>query len=129
MSFIRTTGLLCSIILSLNACQSHSRYLFQFDTRITDDGYKLFQLMYPQPEPVLRLPSKDQARRESRPNVSEKRMLAVLEQTMEDNGYCRDGYVLLGRYAGKTSNRIRGECRDKATLADRQLYPDTIKQW
>lgn len=129
MIFFRTVALLFSAVLSLSACQSHSVHTLEFGTRITDDGYKLFQLVYPQAEPELRLPSQSQHRREPRPAVSEKRVLSVLEKTIETNGYCREGYTLLGRYAGETTNRIRGECHDKANTMDRQLYPDTITQW
>jgi hypothetical protein len=56
-------------------------------------------------------------------------MQNMLDEIMEQSQYCRDGYVLLGRYAGETTRRLRGECKDRATDEDRRLFPDTVERW
>lgn len=118
-------------LLSLSACQSSSPRSFEFDTRITTDGYKLFQLAYPPSDVELRLLRADaSARARGQPKVvTERRALSVLEQILANNGYCRQGYILLGRPGGETSNRLRGECREKADARDRKAFPDTIERW
>lgn len=121
-------SILC-LLLSLSGCQSKLPQAFTFDTRITTDGYKLFQLAHPRILHQARLPSTSNDRRQRSQHYSEKRILSALEQTLSGNGYCRQGYVLLGRAGGETSNRLRGECREKATPRDRQIYTDTIERW
>lgn len=115
--------------LCLSACQSPSPRDFRFSTRITDDGYKQFQLAYPSTIQELHLPGSRQAKNQRDSGISQRQVLSVLEQRLKERGYCRKGYMLLGRYAGETSSRVRGECRDKANKADRVAYPDTIEQW
>ena len=49
-------------------------------------------------------------------------MLAI---KLKENGFCRNGYIELERY--NTSNgsiRIRGECKEGATAADREAFPN-----
>lgn len=115
--------------VSLNACQSQPSQDFKFGTRITDDGYKQFQLVYPRTTHELRLPGSGQARHQDKRQLSQRQVLSALEQILQDKGYCRKGYMLLGRYAGETINRVRGECREKASSADRDAHPDTIERW
>lgn len=116
-------------LLSISACQSSPPRAFQFDTRITADGYKLFQLVYPQEHVELRLPGANTNRRPQTEGVSEHRAVSMLEQMLKANGYCRQGYILLGRAGGETSNRLRGECRERANAQDRRDYPNTIERW
>lgn len=129
--FYTAKPLALSALLSLMACQTSRPQTFQFDTRITNEGYKLFQLAYPQMHTELRLPNASAStNHRRRPQyITEKRLRAVLEEKLIENGYCRQGYVLLGRAGGDTSNRLRGECRDKANARDRQTYPDSIERW
>ena len=97
-------------------------------TRITADGLKLFELdfpMRPAPEGV----QDERVRRKPRPEASAKHLQSVLEEVMLQMQYCRQGYVLLGRYAGETTRRLRGECNDRATEEDRRRFPDTIARW
>jgi hypothetical protein len=127
---VTTLLLFYSAILGLTGCQTYSNEEFRFETNITNDGYKLFQLVYPPRDLELRLPT---ARRgnNGQPDkgLSEQQVLAVLEDKLEETGYCTSGYIVLGRQGGETTDRIRGECRDKATDSDRQKHPNTIKQW
>lgn len=125
----RLLTLIVAGTLALNACQSHPSQDFRFGTRITDDGYKQFQLVFPRTAQELRLPGSRQNRDQRDHGINQREVLSALEQILQDNGYCREGYMLLGRYAGETSNRVRGECRDKANRMDREAHPDTIEQW
>ena len=45
-----------------------------------------------------------------------------LEAMLEQNRYCRDGYVTLEQYRMGMQQVIRGECRDDATEQDRQRF-------
>jgi hypothetical protein len=127
---IRNT--LLAILLLCSACANKpSPGSLLLHTRITEGGLKLFELTLPRaahaedsdagPRPGERRPPE--------PGFSEKRVLAMLASVMEESRYCRAGYVLLGRYAGETTGRVRGECKDRATEEDRQQYPDSITRW
>ncbi len=45
-----------------------------------------------------------------------------LEAMLEQNRYCRDGYVTLERYRMGMQQVVRGECRDDATAEDRERF-------
>ena len=45
-----------------------------------------------------------------------------LQAMLAQNGYCRDGYVVLEQYEQHNQYVTRGECRDAATDADRERY-------
>ena len=119
------------ILLLCSACANKPPSSVLLHTRITEDGLKLFELVLPraanaaEADVVLR----QGERRPPEPGFSEKRVLATLASVMEESRYCRAGYVLLGRYAGETTGRVRGECKDRATDEDRQQYPDSITRW
>lgn len=104
-------------------------------TRITEGGLKLFEVGGATREgdkPVAGGPSSPPSQGKQRPKsakFSAKQMEKRLDEIMELSGFCRDGYVILGRYAGETTSRIRGECRDIATEEDRLRFPDTIQRW
>lgn len=48
----------------------------------------------------------------------QKAVTAMIEQ----NHYCRDGYMVLEQYEQHGAYIVRGECRDAATPADRQKF-------
>jgi len=126
---IRNT--LFAILLLCTACANKPPPGSVLHTRITEDGLKLFELMLPRAANTAEhaaAPRQGQ-RRPPESGFSERRVLALLEAVMEESRYCRAGYVLLGRYAGETTGRVRGECKDRATEADRQKYPDSITRW
>ena len=95
------------------------------NTLITQDGLKLFELALPRASHAEREPGEHRPE----PGFSEGRVLALLETALAETHYCRAGYVLLGRYAGETMGRVRGECKDRATEEDRAHFPDTIARW
>lgn len=100
----------------------------ELQTRITDGGLKLFEVTFPMPARPLTLPTGERPRK-PRPETSARQMQNLLDEIMAQSQYCRDGYVLLGRYAGETTRRLRGECKDRATDEDRQRFPDTVERW
>lgn len=115
------------------ACTSSRNKLppAELQTRITQGGLKLFELSSPMQARPMTLPNGNP--RQQRPvndgRKMQKHMQDMLDEVMEQTGYCRAGYVLLGRYAGETTRRVRGECRDRATEEDRQKFPDDIERW
>jgi hypothetical protein len=126
---IRIT-LLLTLLLCSTCANKPPPGSVQLSTRITDDGLKLFELALPRASNTADhggAPGPGERRPE--PGFNEGRVLAILESVMEESRYCRAGYVLLGRYAGETMGRVRGECKDRATDEDRARYPDTITLW
>ena len=47
-----------------------------------------------------------------------------IETVMEESGYCREGFFELYRQPVGNGLVVRGECREAASPADRQRYPD-----
>ncbi|WP_076537372.1 hypothetical protein [Shewanella sp. UCD-KL21] len=45
-----------------------------------------------------------------------------LEKTLDMNGYCKEGYIVLHRNVSEGRGEIRGECNDGATEADIQKF-------
>lgn len=127
--------LLFTILLLFGAGCATKRHAppMQLQTRITEGGLKLFEFAsHAVPQQPMGGPPGGGARGTGggRSKTSDsKRLLAMLDEAMEQSQYCRQGYVLLGRYAGETVQRLRGECRDRATDEDRQRFPDTIERW
>ena len=50
----------------------------------------------------------------------------LLDKKLETSGFCREGYMVLERYTGEGKSRIRGECRESATDADREQFSGVI---
>lgn len=48
-----------------------------------------------------------------------------LERTLEETKYCREGYFLLKTDLGRLNYRMRGECKESASEADRIAFPNT----
>ena len=125
-------------LLVLSACSAsptptkqghatHSPYLFR--TLISKTGIKRFELILtPRPLQVSSSYYSHNQNRKPR-GVKEKKLIRVLNNKLKQNKFCRSGYLLLGRYAGKKTNRLRGECKEKASEADKQNFKNTIKAW
>jgi hypothetical protein len=124
-------GLFILTCLASSCASSRNKPTVELQTRITEGGLKLFELSTPMQAAPTTLPTGNP--RQQRPDNSDRQMqkhlLKTLDEVMEQSGYCREGYVLLGRYAGETARRVRGECRDRATAEDRQKFPDNIERW
>ncbi len=104
---------------------------FSFTTHINESGLKLFQLSYPAPKRVITLYTGNPGaapRRESTP-YSDDYLQKILALAVDQSEYCREGYLQLGRYAGETSERLRGECKEKATTEDLEHFPNTLNRW
>lgn len=126
-----------AVILALSAmgCANTSQLPdeYRFNTLITPQGLKLFELTLPSPSYRLVMPSSAGAtpirRKREEVDYSEKRIKRVVEQAVEVTEYCRSGFYLLGRYAGETAARVRGECRENANEEDKKAFPDTLHAW
>ncbi len=107
---------------------------FTLSTRITADGFKLFELAFPYQPRQLRLPGNSsragtQAPRDRQPRHSDRQLERILDAKLNERGYCREGYILLGRHSGHTAQTLRGECRELATAEDRVQFQNTIGRW
>jgi hypothetical protein len=126
--------LLCVLTaLSLSACSSNNRHLqddsLQFKTLITAEGQKRFEISAaPKPQDILR-PTRQTTDTPQSQRSIETHLLNALEQALDTSGFCQNGYLLLGRFAGESLYRLRGECKDLATPADRSKFPNSIERW
>lgn len=97
-----------------------------FDAQILDNGTKLFVyrqrgLGGPQREdddPRRSGPPQRRLSSEQMQKIAQRGIAAMLAQ----NGYCRDGYMVLEQYEQQRSYVVRGECRDAANATDREKY-------
>ncbi|BFM18566.1 lipoprotein [Maricurvus nonylphenolicus] len=108
-----------------------------FSTHITQDGSKMFvfTLSMQRPErqggksgmrPPARGERKGGGGRKDRSDELEKMTTALLDQKLETSGYCREGYMVLERFAEQGKSRIRGECKETATDADREHFSGAV---
>ncbi len=95
-----------------------------FRTHINEEGSKRFTF---EAAPLDTLPTRQQENDGSR--ISRSKSLlerrdalqdAQLTQTLAEQKYCRDGYIVLSQ----TSWKIRGECNETANQADRDAFPN-----
>lgn len=107
----------------------------QFSSKITDSGLKHFQLEYGPAAPSRNAeeagpPSLPQGRPPKRANrVSERELARITKQVIEQNQFCTEGFWLMEVDVLRPRPRLRGECNEAATDADRRQFPDTIKRW
>lgn len=113
-----------------------------FSTDIQPDGTKLFSYS-------LEMPRKDKGktrhgthnrhRSKAHPGSSsgntgtqnrEQRLQAkiesLLDQKIEDSGYCKEGFIILDSYIGQGKATIRGECRDGASEEEIKTATSTL---
>ncbi|HMU68047.1 MAG TPA: hypothetical protein PKE57_12905 [Cellvibrionaceae bacterium] len=120
-----------SILLALDSAGCSSQRGFnapdlQFKTLITADHIKRFELtLIPKPAQLDPLSS----RRGLEEAPSERQLKGLLKDTLASNGFCKAGFLPLGRYAGESHSRLRGECKDAATPEDIAKFPNTIERW
>lgn len=124
-----TCSLCCALALSLAGCSSQRGFDsqgLQFKTLITPERIKRFELtVIPRPVPID--PQSDRRGLESGP--SERQLKGLLKDALASNGFCKGGFLPLGRYAGESHYRLRGECKDPATPEDIAQFPNTIERW
>lgn len=141
MHTYKNCTLICVLIL-IAACSSNAPSKDAktvFTTRITDSGLKHFQLGFLRQRPVgpdieIR---KSSGRREysardrgdSRYKKVQKQLLALATKEIEQSEYCREGFWVLKNEADAINPYMRGECNDPATKADRNNFPDTLRNW
>ncbi|MGE6106462.1 hypothetical protein [Aeromonas sobria] len=95
-----------------------------FSTHINEEGSKRF-LFEAAPLETLptRLQDEDGGKLQRQKSLLERRTAlqdAQLQHTLEQRGYCHQGFIVLSQ----TSWRIRGECNETASDADRQAFPN-----
>ena len=118
---------LCLMISLLTACSTSGNYnskTLQFKTLITPERVKRFELTII-PRPIDPLTS----RKNLEVGPSERQFKNLLESALAENNFCHNGYLPLGRYAGESNYRLRGECKDAATAEDVAKFPNTIERW
>ena len=125
LHLVTAVSLCLFVACSSNPLKGHH----QFDTLITSDGHKLFELVFAAPARDLLQSTRSGNRPPPSDTLSLRHQVNLLEDELEVSGFCRDGYFLLGRYAGETQKRLRGECKDIATETDRQQFSNTIERW
>ena len=118
------------LTLWVSACisQPDKHVLSQFKTLITPDGVKRFEL--PLPKPDFRVNLSENSRSNPYDNeLSERKVMRRVEAVLETTGFCKTGFILLGRHAGETAQKVRGECKEAATQNERQQFKNSITQW
>lgn len=107
-----------------------------FRTLITPQQVKRFELtVVPKPVdpfngPAKRLNTYDEDATEGGLQRRTDAYLQYKVKTLvEATGFCKQGYILLGRFAGESQYRVRGECKDLASAEDYNQFPNTITQW
>jgi len=104
-----------------------------FVPRIEDNGLKLFSYTLTTAAPPTRADSRSGGRSGGRggkgssgPANKEQQLYDTarkkLEQTLEANGYCREGFIEIERHTGRGYLQIRGECREGASAEDIQTF-------
>ncbi|WP_368163686.1 hypothetical protein [Aeromonas sp. R6-2] len=127
MEFSLRLLLLCPLLLT--ACSSPLSQRDDvppplFSTHINQEGSKRFVF---EAAPLERLPvrlpadGKLERPRKSLLETREAIQEAQLSQWMTEKKYCHQGFIVLTR----TSWKVRGECNESASTADRQAFPNT----
>jgi hypothetical protein len=105
-----------------------------FKSRISKSGLKHFELRLKIPKQQLPLQdNKRQRPRKGRAKNQFEKIEKILQKSadlaIEKNQYCQEGYWVLDLDIDLRGPYIRGECNDLATEADKQNFPETLKQW
>jgi len=125
-------GLLC--VLALAGCSHAPRASdvppgSEFVANILDDGTKLFVFSVPMKRPGKggdvrhEMSDDDGEMQRSRREGPQHPGPQALQGMLAENGYCREGYMVLEQYEQQHRYVTRGECRDGATDADRTRFP------
>ncbi len=123
------TGL--CLLATCAACTSAPKQVKDpsFKTLITPERVKRFELsVIPKDLSITRPnPELDGGTRQAR--QLELFLQNALEEAITRSGFCRAGYLPLGRFAGESQYRLRGECKDPASDADLAAFPNSIERW
>lgn len=135
---------LSAITIAVSGCQNkptRPEPIERFITNITEDGGKFFVYSLEMPRPkkarepgMMRRPPRDGRGMSpgGNPGMSHKRsgsankLDKLLEETLEETGFCREGFFELERQQGLGGPlaSIRGECREGASADDREKFPN-----
>lgn len=125
----------------LAACSGHSSLPSNvsetFTTVIHDNGTKVFAYNLALGQEISALSALDyqqgftDGRRLYSPEElvkrNRRRLKSRLNSLLEDNNFCREGFITLQQYAGYATASLRGECREGASDEDRQRFPNGAK--
>ncbi|NIB40005.1 hypothetical protein HBA55_10430 [Pseudomaricurvus alkylphenolicus] len=134
----KTSLTLLAAGLMLSACSSNDTKLHKslretFDTEITANGSKMFtfELTTKRPSGPRETPRVKTERNGDKPRssgLSKKKLKSHLhnrlDQKLVENGYCREGYLVLDSFVARGHASLRGECRETATSGDREKFPN-----
>jgi len=122
---------LAALVTSCASNHEKSERSYQFLTRISASGLKLFEVRELQTESR---PKQTDIRKTAR-NAKKtfQRSLNSLRKASEgliaENQYCKDDFWVLEADIDFRGPYLRGECNDLASDADRQSFPDSIENW
>ncbi len=123
-------------LLALGACASRTidPNRTAFFTKITDTGLKHFEVRIrreapEEPRIVKAQDIRQQRRQAPNPRRVEGLLKGAAEYHLEQSGYCRTGYWVIGVSPYSNDLKIRGECHELASVEDRDRFPDTISEW
>lgn len=91
-----------------------------FQTHINEEGSKRFTFTASPNDTLPRGLSANQQQRLQ--EQREARQDNLLTQTLATKQYCREGYMVLSQ----SSWKVRGECNETATRADRDRFPNQV---
>ncbi|MGL1956169.1 MAG: hypothetical protein OCD00_02460 [Colwellia sp.] len=74
---------------------------------------------------VGNMPTNSQSRKKSNINQINEQLTERLAIALEENNYCRKGYIELERNIGHRFLSLRGECHESATKKDRKQFPNS----
>ncbi len=131
--------LLISVLLLCSNCSTLPDSQEKFTTTITENDSKLFNFTLEMVLPdiaainqnhTINQPNKQQIdaktleteRFDRHYENLDERLTEHLQTKLEATGYCRDGYLELGRIFRKYTATIRGECNEDATASDRENF-------
>lgn len=122
-------AILMLLLPALTACSGLSESVADgpaplFLTHINEEGSKRFTF---EAAPLDVLPSRLQDDANGGKGLLERREALQdeqLTQTLASRKYCRTGYIVLSQ----TSWKVRGECNETATQADRDAFPN-LASW
>jgi hypothetical protein len=131
------------MIITLPACTTNQvrQHNSHFYTYITDSGNKQFELsIWSLPNNRLSHNKRDingkpetvsmaeRAGKQHNVQQENKKQAALLDKRLQDildqNHYCQDGYFTLEHSISSQRSRIRGECHDPASDQDRLHFPN-----
>ncbi len=116
--------------LLVSSC-AHNQHSFEktselFRTKISENDIKLFVYQLNVDLPDSRPSSYSPGGKACPPTHADERVDLLLTNILNENRFCRNGYIELDRYhLYNGSIQIRGKCEESASTADRKAFPNS----